>query len=189
MTRMSIVLSGFLAFAGWSTAADPDEPTLVVLDSYASKAPADWIKQKPANRLRKYEFHIEPVEGEAHSSEISILPNFGGSTESKHTRWKADIIPPSGKTIDEVSTVRKFTVADKLEAVSLDVTGTWVFKERPFDPKSKPEQRPDYRVIWVILNTDRDSYQIRFAGPQQTVEKHKKAFDEWLNGFTKVEKK
>jgi hypothetical protein len=61
--------------------------------------------------------------------------------------------------------------------------GTWLYKERPFDPKSKQEARPDSRVISVIFNTEDGNYLIRLAGPKATVDKHAKAFFDWIKAF------
>jgi len=54
----------------------------------------------------------------------------------------------------------------------LDVSGTWKYRERPFDPKSKEEIRDDYRVIWVVVADKDEATHIRLSGPRETVEKH-----------------
>lgn len=161
------------------------EGTEVKLDDLSSTTPADWKSIKPDNRLRKYQFELPLAEGDKGVAEVAVLPNFGGDSENKVARWKRDFLPPEGKTIDQVSTVKEFQLGKDNEGTILDIRGTWVYKERPFDPKSQPVVREGYRVIWVILDTKLDTFQIRLSGPEKTVAKHKEAFDAWLKGFEK----
>ena len=70
--------------------------------------------------------------------------------------------------------------AKGVKVALLDMEGTWLYKERPFDPKSKQETRPNSRVISVIFHTDDGNYLIRFSGPAATVNPHAKGFLDWI---------
>ncbi len=61
------------------------------------------------------------------------------------------------------------------------MTGTWKYKERPQDPKSKEMLLDDYRVIWVIVAEKDEATHIRLSGPKESVDKQVKAFE----GFVK----
>ncbi len=164
--------------------AEPAKGTPVKLKGYQATTPADWQAEKPWNRLRKYQFRLPASEGDRRDAEVIILSNFGGTTASKHTRWKADFIPPEGKKIADVAKTSRYQQGP-LTAEILDVAGTWIYKAAPFDPKSKAKPFPGSRVIWVILTIDQDSYQIRLAGSEKTVSERKKQFDAWWQGFAK----
>ncbi len=65
----------------------------------------------------------------------------------------------------------------------LDITGTWKFKERPFDPKSKEMLLDDWRVIWVIVEEKDETHHFRLSGPEQTVNAHAKDFEKWIKSL------
>jgi hypothetical protein len=97
-------------------------------------------------------------------------------------RWKEQFIPPTGKTLDEVSKVTEMKIG-KNKAWYLDVSGTYKFKDAPFDPKAKEELRPNQRMLAIQYEGVDDPYHFKLVGPAKTIEQHKKAFDEWIGSF------
>ena len=75
----------------------------------------------------------------------------------------------------------------KHDAVVQDIQGTYLKKFPPFDPNAKITKVPDYRQLYVVTEVvEGDAtvlYSMTLLGPTKTVEKHKKAFDEWLKNF------
>jgi hypothetical protein len=92
--------------------------------------------------------------------------------------------PPEGKNIDDAAKVEKIQIGGR-DAVYLDVSGTYVFRARPFDPNSPTEKKAGYRMLAVQWEGPQDVYQVRVTGPAKTVGRYKKGFDEWLKGFKK----
>src|SRR5262245_42956008 len=154
----------------------------VQLDSVQSTAPADWKREKPANRLRSHQFRLPRAKDDMADAELAILPNVLGSYEENIKRWKERFEPPAGQKLDDVSRVETFKVG-KAKVTALDVHGTYDGKDRPFAPKSSAKPQPGYRMLAVIFETDEGSHFIRLIGPARTVELHKKGFDEWLRAF------
>ena len=174
----------FGMWAAGSEAADAPKdgkPAKVQLGKLESTAPKDWKAEKPANRLRLYQFRIPHVKDDKSDADVTIL-DLRGTVESNVSRWKGEFIPPDGKTVDDIAKVEKIQVG-KATATVVDISGTWVYKERPFDPKSKEEQRPNSRVISVAFDSGDGLYRIRFAGPAATVTAHHKEFMDWLKAF------
>ena len=89
---------------------------------------------------------------------------------------------PEGKTIDDVSRLQKFQVGD-VKVTYLDVSGTFLSKNPPFDPNAKEVKKPDFRRFGVIFESPNGPYFITVTGPARTMEMHKKGFDEWLKNF------
>ena len=68
------------------------------------------------------------------------------------------------------------------DAVYQEVTGTFIKKPFPMAEKGTP--MPGYKQIYVIFETkDGAVASLWIRGPEKTVEKHKKGFDEWVKGF------
>jgi hypothetical protein len=144
-------------------------------------APADWKKEKPANLLRSYQFNL-PGEKDHPDASVVIFPESHPSAEKSFPRWKAQFIPPEGKTIADISTTGNWEVTGAT-ATYLDMTGTWKYKDRPQDPKSKEMLLDDHRVIWVIIAEKEEATHIRLSGPAVSVEKHYKAFESWVKSL------
>src|SRR5437016_4463083 len=136
-----------------SFAAADDKPPVVKVNKLSAKALADWKTEKPANRLRSFQFKL-PGAPDHPDAELIVMPESSPDAEKNFPRWKAQFVPPEGKTVDDISKATKWDVPGATVNV-LDVSGTWKYKERPFDPKSKEMLLDDWRVIWVIV-ADKD---------------------------------
>jgi hypothetical protein len=160
-------------------AADPDPVKIL---SLSAPAPAAWKAQKPANRLRSYQFTIDAGVPDTAAAEIIVMPESSAKTDTLFPRWKAQFTPPEGKTADDIAKESKL-MAGPATAYLLDLTGTWKYKERPFDPKSKEEVKPDFRVIWAVVVLKDEAAHIRLSGPQAVVAKHTTEFETWLKAL------
>jgi hypothetical protein len=166
--------------ANASRAADDEKKgTVVKLGGLSSTAPAEWKKEEPLGTMRLSQFALPKVEGDSTDAEVTIY-KAGGGTKANIERWKNQFSPPEGKKIDDVAKESKMKVGD-VEVTYLDITGT--YKAPPFDPKYKGKKMDNFRLVGVIFETKDGDYQIRFIGPEKTVEKYKKGFDEWIKNF------
>src|SRR4051812_24182281 len=59
------------------------------------KAPAGWIKKKPATRIVEHEFEIPAAEGDARPSRTTIM-GAGGTIEDNLNRWFGTFVQPDG---------------------------------------------------------------------------------------------
>jgi hypothetical protein len=160
---------------------DDGKGAIVDLGGMKSRAPAEWKEEEVTNRMRLQQFKLPKVKDDPQDAEVVIF-NSGGTPEANIDRWKSFFVPPQGKTLDDVAKVTKMDVGDA-KMTLLDISGTYKFKERPFDPNAKEELRPNSRMVGVVVETPKSQFQIRFVGPAATVENYKKGFDEWLKNF------
>jgi len=153
-------------------------PTVVTLGTLKATAPASWKSEKPSNLLRSFQFKI--ADKEAMPAEVAVFKEASPKVEEKFAEWKATFAIPDGKTADDLGAkVDKFAVADAT-VHTLDLSGTWKYRERPRDPKSKEELRPEHRVIWVVLVQKDETTHVRLAGPTAVVEKAAPEFLKWI---------
>jgi hypothetical protein len=152
----------------------------VKIGSFSATPPAEWKPVKPSNRLRSAQFQLPSGEEGVPDGEINVRQESSSKVEKEFPRWKAEFVPPDGKTVDDLAKESKFEVGGAHVYV-LDVSGTWKFKE--FPQAKKEDERPDYRVIWVIVAEKETGTHIRMSGPAKVVEKYKKGFDEWLKSM------
>jgi hypothetical protein len=189
MTRATwLMVSGFailvLGAGGAGVRGDKGKGTVVDLDGLKSRTPANWVVEKPANKLRFAQFRVPKVGDDKNDTEMIIfhLAGQGGGVDANVKRWKEMFFPPRGKTLDDVAKVENLKVGD-VAATYLDVHGTYKYKKAPFVPDSQAELRPDYRMLAVYFNSKNGPYFFRLVGPAATVAQNKKGFDDWLKNF------
>jgi len=178
MTAVRLAL--LVAFAAPALAADP---AAVKVNAQSAVPPAEWKSEKPSNRLRSHQFRLPSGEKDVPDAEVTVYPESSPDVKKNHERWLGTVVPPDGKTVEDASKVTTVELAGAKAVTVLDVTGTWKYKERPQDPKSKEELRAEWRVVWVIVEGKEESAHVRLAGPMAVVEKHKKAFDGWVKAL------
>jgi hypothetical protein len=172
--------------ASESTAADGDKDkskgVVVDLDGAKATTPGDWKEEAPANRMRFMQFRLPKKGDDKEDAELVIFQKLGGGSKANVDRWKGMFVPPEGKKIDDVAEVKEIKIGDR-PATYLDVRGTYKFRLQPFNPRSKEEKKPNYRMLAIYFEGPKEPYQIRLTGPAKTVEAYKKGFDEWLKNF------
>jgi hypothetical protein len=172
---------GLVAAADPAAVAQPKAVT-IKLDKLSAPAPAGWVSEKPKYTLRSYQFQL-PGEKDGPAGEFIVMPESDPKAEKVFPRWKASFVPPDGKTADDISTVRAIAGVKGAKIDVLDAAGTWKYKARPFDPKSKEELKDDYRVVWVIVADDDEASHVRLSGPRETVDKAYPALEKMLKAL------
>jgi hypothetical protein len=182
----ALVTCGLVPAESSARQGDSKKGTVVKLDGLQSRTPADWIEEPPTNRMRFKQFRLPAVMDDKDNAELIIFffgTGGGGTAEENIKRWKAMFVPPEGKKIEDVAKVdNKMKVGD-VKVTYLDVNGTYLQKDRPFDPNSPTNRRSNYRMLGVVFESKNGPYFIRLVGPADTVAHYKKGFDQWLKGF------
>jgi hypothetical protein len=157
--------------------------TEVDFDGLRSRAPAAWKAEAvKKGGLRYAQFRLPKKGDDKADAEVVIFKGIGGGSKANIDRWKGMFIPPKGKTLDEVSSVKELKVG-KVKVHYLNISGTYKYNPQPFNPNSKVELRPGYRMIGVVFEGPEDVYHIRLVGPEGTVTHYQQGFDEWLKAF------
>ena len=173
-------LSAFLAVAVVSSNALAEE---VEIAGMKSTTPKEWKQEEPSSNMRLTQFKLPKAEGDKEDAELIIFFFKGGSgsADDNLKRQLAKFKPGEGKDKVEAK-VEKIKVG-KIEAPYQDITGTYLKKDRPFDPAAKAVEKANFRQLYVVLITDSGDFYPTLVGPAKTVEKHKKDFDAWLKNF------
>ncbi len=150
----------------------------MTLGNLKSAAPASWKPQEPANKFRAYQFAV----GDAELVIFYFGEGGGGSAKDNIKRWQGQFLPPEGKSADEASQVEKFKVGPA-ELTYLDIRGTFLSKNPPFDPNAKTVRKDNYRRLGVYFACQGGPYFITLTGPAATIQANKQAFDGWLKNF------
>src|SRR5262245_35319745 len=153
MTRVSwsmLLVAGLVGGACWlatdSRAQDKKEEKgkEIELDGLKAAIPGSWKQEKPDNLLRKLQFRLPKVKDDKEDAILFITKDISGSAEANVKRWKEQIIPPEGKTTDDVVKVTEIKIGD-VKSPYVDGSGTYKDNPRPNDPSSKTVLRAGYR--------------------------------------------
>jgi hypothetical protein len=145
------------------------------------KAPATWIKKKPATRIVEHEFEIPAAEGDARPSRTTIM-GAGGSIEDNLNRWFGTFVQPDGSDTKAKSKVKVITV-DGQEVHLVDISGTYNDKPAPFQPGAAV-MRENYRQLAAIIVTKQaGNYFVKFYGPEKTIAANEQSFLKMIEGL------
>jgi hypothetical protein len=173
-SALFILSAALLASADPAARAQPKAVT-IKLNKLSAPAPVGWVSEKPKYTLRSYQFQLPGEKGGA-AGEFIVMPESDPKAEKVFPRWKAQF------ATTDAAKESKLAIKDAMADV-LDVTGTWKYRERPFDPKSKEEERVDYRVVWAVVGEKDEATHVRLSGPKEVVAKHYTAFEAWLKAL------
>jgi hypothetical protein len=146
-----------------------------------STTPADWKQETPSSSMRMAQFKLPAAEGDKDGAELAVFKMIAsGSVDQNLDRQRAKFLPAQGK--DKIEETKDKLKVGAIEATCLDLTGTYKKKESPMAEKFTPV--PGQRQLYVLFDSkEGDSYYLVLLGPEKTVAKHKKAFEEWLKNF------
>lgn len=179
--RWFLAFGLLFALTGFASADDKGAP--VTIDGLTSKAPGDWKEKPPASQMQFKVFALPKAEGDAADATLTIYffgQGQGGDVKANVARWKGMFKAPAGKSIDDIAKQDDFTVSG-VKITRVDLNGTYLYKRTPMD--TEVTEKPDHRMIGVVFESKGGNYYMRLVGPEKTVAKHAKGFEEWLKNF------
>jgi hypothetical protein len=135
--------------------------------------------------MRIAQFALPKVGSDTADAELIVFffgTGQGGDVAQNVARWKTLFVPPAGKTIDQVGTMKSFRVGSA-QVTTFEEYGTFLFKQRPMDSNAEAEPRPGSRMIGVVFETAGGPYFLRLVGPDQTVSHYRPEFLTFLKSF------
>jgi hypothetical protein len=172
------------ALAAHATGQDK-KGTTVELAGLKSSTPADWKEEPlPAKSMRMQQFKLPKAEGDKEDAELALFFFRGnaGSVQDNLARQEKKFEIPAGTKPEDAIKVEKIKLGGN-DAVYQDIQGTYLKKDAPFDPNAKVTKLTSYRQLYVIFEAKEGQYYMTLVGPAKTIEKHKKAFEEWVKNF------
>jgi hypothetical protein len=131
-------------------------------------APAGWVEEAPANRMRKAQYRVG-AEG------ICVVyyfgPGEGGDAQSNAARWADQFDQPDGRSSREVMAFERFEVAGT-PVTLVEVTGT--YNEGMMGGEANAH--PDFMLLGAIAEGPDANWFFKLTGPENTLNEEKAAF-------------
>lgn len=148
---------------------------LVELDGWRAYTPASWSERARSERPVVRSFTVPDAEtGDARLDISYFGRGYGGGVEQSVIRWK-EMFEPEGEGPVRARIEVRDGGARGLPMTLVEVEG--VYRE------ASGEERPQSRMIGVILDTTHGPYFLCFVGPRATIERHEATFERWLRSF------
>src|SRR5262245_23656798 len=178
---MRVLFAAAAVVAASAGAYADDKGTVVTIAGMKSTTPADWKEETPSSNMRMAQFKLGAAEGDKDGAELAVFKmTASGSVDQNLERQRAKFLPAQGK--NKIEEKKDTTKVGSVEAVYQDISGIYKKKESPMAEKFTPI--PGHRQLYVLFDSkEADSYYLVLLGPEKTVEKHKKGFEEWLKNF------
>jgi hypothetical protein len=181
MRRSQSLRSGlFAGLFGLAAIAVPTlgaEDTKQTVDAKGMKfqAPASWKSSPPESQMRRAQLKVEPIEGDDYPAELVVFAfRSAGSVEDNLKRWQ-------GMFKDKEGNKPKIE-SKKVKGKNVEVTRAEIAGDYHPAQLVRPEpDRADARLLGAIIMTDQGSYYIRMVGPDKTMKKLRKDFDDLLS--------
>jgi hypothetical protein len=146
------------------------------------QVPKEWRTETPSSGMRKAQFATPRVAEDPEDGSVVVFyfGGQGGSTQANLERWYSQFSQPGGGKTSDAAQVKKATV-NGLQQTIVDVTGTYLFKPRPMAPSAI--EKPGFRMLAAVVETDAGPWFVKFIGPDKTVAKWENSFFAFIGSF------
>lgn len=181
MKRFGILTLCVALSCGAAASADEGKSFQIgVKTKYELKTPANWIVKQPRSNIIDFEFEVPVAEGDEIPGRVTVMGALGG-VDANIARWKTQFKNADGEEV--TPDIKQFEVGGQ-QIHLVDFKGTYA--DSPGGPFAggKTIQRPDYRMLGVIISTKEDGqYYVKFYGPAKTVTAAEGEFKKMLEGM------
>jgi len=144
--------------------------------------PEGWRQSAPASSMRVAEFTLPRAAGDAEDA-ILIVYYFGGQgggVDANMQRWIGQMQQANGQP-SSASARKESRKVNGLAVTLVDVSGTYVAEMSP--GAATRNTKPHFRLRAGVVETPKGPYFIKLTGPEKTVTKWDRAFDQFVSSF------
>ena len=144
--------------------------------------PEGWRQSAAASSMRVAEFTLPRAAGDAEDA-ILIVYYFGGQgggVDANMQRWIGQMQQANGQP-SSASARKESRKVNGLAVTLVDVSGTYVAEMSP--GAATRNNKPHFRLRAGVVETPKGPYFIKLTGPEKTVTKWDRAFDQFVSSF------
>jgi len=144
--------------------------------------PEGWRQSAPASSMRVAEFTLPRAAGDAEDA-ILIVYYFGGQgggVDANMQRWIGQMQQANGQP-SSASERKETRKVNGLAVTLVDVSGTYLAEMSP--GAANRNNKPHFRLRAGVVETPKGPYFIKLTGPEKTVTKWDRAFDQFVSSF------
>lgn len=146
-------------------------------------APAEWIKEQPASKMRTAQYKLPKAEGDKEDASLVIYyfgPTEGGSVSANIERWISQMQQPDGASAKDKAKTESLTV-NGLKVNTIDLTGTYTAEMSP--GSTERHNDPNFRLRAAVIETPKGFYYLKLVGPEKTIARWQSEVDRLIKSF------
>jgi hypothetical protein len=146
-------------------------------------APAEWVKEQPASRMRTVQYKLPKAEGDKEDASLVIYyfgPTEGGSVSANIERWISQMEQPDGRSAKDKAKTESLTV-NGLKVNTIDLTGTYTAEMAP--GSTERHNDPNFRLRAAVIETPKGFYYLKLVGPEKTIARWQLEVDRLIKSF------
>ena len=144
--------------------------------------PDGWKQAPSGSSMRVAEFTLPRVAGDPDDAQLVVyyFGGSGGSVDANMQRWIGQMAQPDGKPSSAVAKKESRKV-NGLTVSLVDVSGTYTADMSP--GASTHHDNAHYRMRAGVVETGKGPYFIKLVGPEKTIAKWERAFDQFVGSL------
>ncbi len=150
-----------------------------LVNSLVFEAPGEWVAEPPSSPMRRAQYRLQRVMGDAEDAEVTIFhfPGQGGSIQANLDRWISQFSQPDGSPISDV----KVSELDNtnIPLTVLDISGTYRGSMGPMGTTTNP--KTNFRMLAAVAATSRGHWFFKLTGPERTIQEWAASFHSFLD--------
>lgn len=162
------------------------EEGVLDLDGIRLRAPKEWKNEEASSSFRLAQFVLQRADGDGVDATCVIFRfggGQGGGLEANLNRYYGQFEQPDGRATKDLAKTTKREVSG-IPITIADISGTYIAPKRPGAPERFNE--PNWRMLVAMLTVNENSYFIRAVGPQKTIARWEKSFEEFIGSLQKA---
>ena len=172
-----VVLATLSAFG-----ADDPKTKVHKAGELSFEAPIAWKSEKPTSSMRKAQLKLAAAEGDTEPAElvVFVFPKGAGTVEANIKRWASQFKDGEGKAPEPMVKALK---GKNVEVTRVEIAGRFVAPVTP--GSSEVVDKPGFRLLGAIVQTDDAGYFFKMIGPDKTMTSAKSDFDALIASMSK----
>ena len=144
--------------------------------------PDGWKQAPSGSSMRVAEFTLPRAAGDPDDAQLVVyyFGGSGGSVDANMQRWIGQMAQPDGKPSSAVAKKESRKV-NGLTLSLVDVSGTYTAEMSP--GASTHHDNAHYRMRAGVVETGKGPYFIKLVGPEKTIAKWERAFDQFVGSL------
>jgi len=147
--------------------------------------PSDgWIAEPVRSNMRKAQYRLPKAESDSEDATVVIyyFEGEGGGVRANIDRWVKQFKAPGSDVVRNV-TEKELGEVNGMKQTMIQVDGVYLYKPMPMAPKAT--EKPGFRMLAAVIESDAGPWFAKFVGPTATVEKWQESFKAFLSTFEK----
>jgi hypothetical protein len=141
--------------------------------------PSDWISEPPSSSMRRAQYRVSGVGGEAECVVFYFGPGQGGDAKANVVRWADQFTQPDGRPSRELLVTQEIE-ANGIRVLMSEVTGIY---SGGMAMAGQRETLPGYMLLGAVAAGPDANWFFKFTGPQATIEAEREAFETMIRSL------